>query len=152
MGVGSETAVSDSWVRAQLLATTSVTDIVGTGANARIFLDVAPASFQSNPEYPFIVYQVQSAIDYRVVGTYRVWADTLYIVKGINAGADFGTLAPLAEAIDEALTSDSGGAVSSPAGEVFMCVREETFRLSETEEGKTFRHLGGLYRLYARGT
>lgn len=143
-GIGAESVLTDTWIEATLLANVTVTGHVGT----RVRLD------QGNDDdlYPFIVYQLQSGLDLRVVGPDRVWVDTLYVVKAVAQCDDFGTLAPVAAALDDALTSTTGGTVADPSGQVFCCVREEPFRLTEVSNGQQFRHLGGIYRLYAQGS
>ena len=137
---GNETALVDSWISATLLASTDVTDIVST----RVYLDVAPET----AAFPFIIYQLQDSSDVRGVGTFRVMSDTLYVVKGVAAVASFALLGDLAEAIDAALNTITPEAVTG--GTIIGSVRENPFRLTEKDGGQEFRHLGGIYRIYAQ--
>lgn len=144
-GIGAETVVALQWVEAVLKASPSLAGYLGD----RIYEGAAPKS----AAYPFVIYDVVSAVDLMVVGPERIWSDTLVLVKAVAQSSSL-ALAPLASAIDVALTSPTGGTVASPSGQVFTSVREEPFRLHEldSELGVWFTHLGGRYRLYAKGT
>jgi hypothetical protein len=43
-----------------------------------------------------------------------------------------------------------GAAGTVTDGEVWGCGREQPFVLVETNAGKQFRHLGGVYRVWAK--
>lgn len=140
--LGAEVSIVDAWVAARLAATVAVTNLVST----RIYNSFAPL----DAEYPFIIFQQQTLRDVRGVGSDRIMVDTLYVVKGISQGTDFAQLGTLAAAIDSALNVPPGGAVTG--GHVMASVREEPFALTEVEDGKQFRHMGGIYRIYAQAT
>ena len=137
--VGSEVILGYDWIQATLLASSDVTDITSD-----IYQDRAPAS----ANYPFIVIQNQLTIDVMGVGTARIMTDSIYIVKSIAQSETYTPLIPLSEAIDSALHGTTG---SLSGGSVFACVREESFRFSETEDGDHFKHLGGTYKLQLQG-
>lgn len=140
MTTGAETTLIDQWIEATLSAASAVTDLVGT----RIYADVAPP----NIEYPFVVYQLQSPDDVRGVSSARILTSTLYVVKAVSIGTNFNALQPVVEAIDGVLHQASGPVTG---GQVLACVRERPFRLVEVNEGNTYRHLGGEYRIQVQG-
>ena len=99
---------------------------------------------------PYIVWQCQSPPrDVRGVGTFRVMVDTLYVVKAVSQGTSYAPLAPVAAAIDRALTNPVGDSVED--GLVLTSVRNDQFSMREVAEGTEFRHLGGEYRIQAQG-
>lgn len=140
--IGAEVSIIDAWVVAQLSSTVGVTNLVGS----RIYNQYAP----TNADYPFIIFQQQTLRDVRGVGGVRIMVDSLYVVKGISQGNDFAQLGVLATAIDTALNIPPGGSVTG--GYVMASVREEPFALTEVEDGKQFRHMGGIYRIHAQAT
>jgi len=137
--VGAEVVLGYDWLQATLLADSGVNAIT-----TDIFQDRAP----STAAYPFIVIQNQLATDVMGVGTARIITDTSFIVKSIAQSETYTSLIPLSEAIDLALHGTTG---SLSGGSVFACVREESFRFSETEDGDHFKHLGGVYKLQLQG-
>jgi hypothetical protein len=102
----------------------------------------APESFG----FPFITFQFMSGLDYAAVGAYRIWTNMIWLVKTVGETADVSTLDAIMARIDVLLHRGSG---TPTAGIVWACVRESTFELPETIQGKQFRSLGGTYRLYA---
>lgn len=143
---GAETVVIEEWIEATLLASTAVTNIVGN----RIYLDLAPSDAEADVPYPFIVYKNLSATDLRVVGPYRVFTDTLYAVHGTYEGNSYTPLAPLASAIDAALTTITPAVVNSPSGIMLSGVRTRPFRMPEIIDGAQLCHLGGVYQFIAQ--
>lgn len=139
---GDEIGVIDLWVDSQLRGNADLVAHVGS----RIYNSYAPAEAPS----PVVVFQHQSMRDVRGVGSARIMVDTLYVVKAIAQGADYEALRPLARGIDVALTKPNGGAVSG--GLVITAVREEPFALIDIDDGRQFRHLGGIFRVYAQAT
>jgi hypothetical protein len=140
--LGAEVSIIDSWVYAQLAGNVTVAQMVGT----RIFNTYAPPDIA----FPFIIFQQQTLRDVRGVGSDRIMVDTLYVVKGVSQGSDFSQLGTLASAIDVALNVPAGGAATG--GLVLASVRDEPFALTEVDDGKQFRHMGGVYRIYAQAT
>lgn len=154
MGVyeGAEQALTSRWVLERLQANAAVLDalvINGTpvgNLSARLFEDSAPP----DTPYPFIIFQCQvPPRDVRGVGTTRVMVDTMYVVKAVAQVPTNDALAPIARVIDLSLTTSVGGIVED--GHIFTCIREEQFSLNEIENGKQFRHFGGLYKIQAQG-
>ena len=118
-----ELEVAERWISAALLASTSITDYVGD----RIFDRPPPRGTL----YPYIVYNTQSADDVRGIGTQRIMSDSIYTVKAVAETDDSSRLAPLAGAIDDALTLSSPESVGT-VGTALACVRERLLRYSRT--------------------
>lgn len=136
----------DTWVEAKLTGYTAF-DGISAGLTGRIYNAYAPP----DALYPFIIFQVQSPADIvRGVGTAEVLADTLYVVKAIAQGTDFSALAPVAEGIRSALVESNGVAVTG--GHIYVCRYERQFSMTEAENTKQYRHLGGEYRIQARAS
>jgi len=72
----------------------------------------------------------------------------LYLVRAIAEQTSYeGNLVTAANRIDAALSAVSG---SNAAGVVWVCIRERPFQMAEIIEGRTFVHLGGIFRIQAR--
>lgn len=145
---GAEQVITDLYVQARLATVDTIVDLeaIDIGLSTRVYEDVAP----NDARLPYIVWQCQSPPrDVRGVGTFRVMVDTLYIVKGVSQGTSYAPLAPVAAAIDRAMTNSTGSAVED--GMVLTSVRNDQFSLREVAEGTEFRHLGGEYRIQAQG-
>lgn len=141
MTIGAETALTDQWVEATLLAHAPLTAFVST----RVYPDLAPPDITM----PFVVYQEQSSDDVRGVGPTNILTTTVYVVKAIAQGSNFDALQPVAEAIYGALHNASG---TITGGRVLTCLRDQPFRLTEFTDGKTYRHLGGRFSIQVQGT
>jgi len=116
---------------------------------ALIYDGVAPLT----SPFPYVIVQVQSpGADMMGVGTARIWATPLFLVKAIDKTRSWSTLTALADAIDNRLHGSTGntGATSTDA-RILACVREQPFSLIEESEGDMFRHLGGTYRVIIQG-
>lgn len=138
----SESTAIDRWLNTVLAADAALAAVVGT----RIYADQAPDS----APLPVVIYQVQSSRDLMALGAHRVWANTLYVVRGIAQTIAYGgNLITIADRIDAVLHAASGSTVE---GEVYECVREGEFRMTETANGVQYRHLGGLYRILAKAS
>jgi len=138
--VGAELSLIDDWLDTTLKGDAAVASYVGT----RVYPDVAPIT----AAYPFIVFQHQSSSDTKIVGSQRILVEALYVVKVTAQGDDFTALRPVAEAVDSALDR-SYGTISG--GSILICTRERPFRMAEVSDGKTYRHLGGEYRIHVQG-
>ena len=134
-----ETLVAEQWLYSVLAADSQLAAIVGT----RIYAYVAP----QGATMPFVVYQNQAGRDVRGVGPLRLMANMLYVVKVVAQTNTFGTLETAANRIDAVLQAASG---SNVRGTVIACVREQPFSLVESLETGQYRHLGGIYRLWAK--
>ena len=134
-----ETLVAEQWLYSVLAADSQLAAIVGT----RIYAYVAP----QGATMPFVVYQNQAGRDVRGVGPLRLMANLLYVVKVVAQTNSFATLETAANRIDVVLQAASG---TNVRGTVIACVREQPFSLVESTNEGQFRHLGGIYRLWAK--
>lgn len=140
----SEFTATDVFIVNQLKADATLTAMIGGATTPRIYADVAPVG----SAFPLVVFQVQAATDLMVVGAFRIWANMLYLVRGIAETSSWmGTLGLIESKIDAALHSTEGTNVN---GVVYSCVREGPYRLAETNDGRLFRHAGGIYRIHAK--
>ena len=137
-----ETNAAEQWLSTTLKADATLTGLVST----RIYNTRRPSA---TTPFPVVIFQLQAAgDDYLVLGGVRVWAPLLYLVRGIAEQTSYeGTLATIANRIDTLLHAKSGTAT---AGTIWVAVRERAFQMSEIVDGRTFAHLGGLYRIQAR--
>ncbi len=135
-----ETLVAESWLYTVLAADAALAAVVGN----RIYGYLAPAT----AAMPYVVYQQQAAHDVRGTGPTRIMAAMLYVVKVIAETNTFtGSLETAANRIDAVLQAASG---TNVRGNVVACVREQPFSLVESTADGQYRHLGGIYRLWAR--
>lgn len=134
-----ETLVAESWLYSVLAADSQLAATVGT----RIYAYIAPEV----AAFPYVVYQNQAGRDVRGVGPLRIMANMLYVVKAVGQTSSFGTLEAAANRIDAVLQAASG---TNVRGTVIACVREQPFALVESLSAGQYRHLGGVYRLWAQ--
>lgn len=129
----SEPVLTDKWL------TTALAGIAPGGVHS----DVAPPTVDD----PYISFSLQDADDLMVVGGARVWTDALYLVKVVAQGDSYVGLNPYNDLLDAALHNKS---VPVTGGQICWCRRERPVRYSETTDGVTYKHLGGLYRIQVR--
>lgn len=136
-----ETTRVDAWLFARLTG-----DAPLVALTPRIFADVVP----QGETFPAVVYQLQAGTDVRTAtGDGRIMINGLWLVKAIGDTDTFAGLAPIADRVDF-LLEESGGGAAGADGAVFTSMRESPFRLVEPDEGVQYRHLGGMYRIYAQ--
>ena len=133
-----ELGAIDTWLYATLSADATLVGLVA----GRVYDSVAP----QGAVLPCIVFQHQGAHDVRGNGPGRIMASTVYLVKAIGQGSSFTALEAIANRVDVLLQGQSG---SNTKGQCWA-VREQPFKLAETDEGIQYRHLGGLYRIWAK--
>lgn len=134
-----ETARMEQWLYTTLAADTALTALVGT----RIYSHVAP----NEATFPLVVFGLQTAEDVMGVGPARIMAQAVYVVRVIGQTGSFGALKAAADRLDAVLHGASG---SAGDGVVLACVRTQPFEMVETIAGVQYRHLGGLFRLWAQ--
>lgn len=98
-------------------------------------------------ELPVIIFQNQSSVSVQGVGGARIFNSSLYVVRGVAPGASFKRLKLIASRIDALLHRSTGGTTSD--GIVQDSVQEEIYRVREQDRGIAYRHLGGIYRIWA---
>lgn len=146
-----EPVAADQWIYSTLRADAQLAALIG-GATPRIYIDQAPQGL-TNGVFPYVLLQLQSAIDVMWVGPRRVWSNMLYLVRGVHETGQYtGPLLRIAERIDidlHATPPPSGPPVTNAYGIVWACTGEQPFRLPEVVNGRNFRHFGRIYRIYA---
>lgn len=101
--------------------------------------------------YPFIIYAATPGNDLMTVGAYRVWNDTLYIVKACGPATMADAIYTLAATIDTTLHRQAGVLVANGGVLMLSCTREGTIDLPEPPVNGVQRlNVGGIYRIYAQ--
>lgn len=126
----------------------------------RVFEGVAPADALE----PFVIYsgstsptlgagQDLGASDNDAIGTERVLTSTTLTVRAVMAGTSYRPLEPIADRLDDLLHGAATVEVAAldPAGAAVViagCKRTTPLKYPEVADGRQFRHLGGVYRLW----
>ena len=131
------------WLYTTLRASTVLTSALGGTAAFRAYEGVAPQGAVS----PYITYACLTSIDEMAVGG-RTTTNQLWIVKATAQGGTFNAVAPLASAIDTALDRQRGTATTNGVT-IAACQRTEEVRRDEQANGIGYKHIGGVYRIYA---
>lgn len=137
----------DVWLHQILSNDAQLTAMLGKHPDSGecIYDALAPAG----TPYPYVVFQLQSpGVDTIAVGTIRIAANPLYVVRGVSASS-FVEAGAIAARVDELLHGTRG---QSAGGVVLTCYREQPLKLPpEVTAGKvTHYHQGGAYRIRAR--
>jgi hypothetical protein len=140
-----ETAVADTFIYQRLAADGTLAALIGGTAAPRIYADMAP----QGAAYPCVIFQSQAMTDTRGVGTVRVWADLIYVVKAVDKVASYGGALGSAAARISAVLHGAGG--TAGGGTVIGAIRERIFRLPEVTDGVRYSHLGCVFRVYSQG-
>lgn len=136
-----ETNVAARWIVARLKASVALTNLVGD----RISDWPAPQG-QSGP---YVVFQMQSALDTYLVGNHRTFMNATYLVwGGMQTRSYAGQLGQVADAIDTALHDQSG----TVAGGLVVACRRERIEMQVDPDEPSWRFYGGLYRVLAQVT
>lgn len=95
----------------------------------------------------YVLYQMQSGMDIGLYGPARAGVNGLWLVRVVAETRSFGgNLLAAADRIDVLLQLGARTAVAG--GAIFGCARMEPFQLVEPADGRQFRHLGGIYRIF----
>lgn len=108
-----------------------------------IHADVAPADTAE----PFIVFSLQDARDVRTLGAGRVLTEASYLVKAVARAETYADVYDIADVIESVLDGASGTASD---GAILWVERELPIRYTEVTDTGTYKHAGGVYRVYAR--
>lgn len=129
--------IAEKWLYQTLAADAAL--VAATGG--RIWADVAQ---EAAPSGVWVLYTAQVSTDLAVVGARIVWSEGTYIVRAMTEGPSYAPLLATAERI-HALLHGQRGEVDE--GTVISCTRVAPFRLTQTVDGRSFRQLGGFYRV-----
>ena len=136
----------DQWLYATLKADATLTALIGGSTDPRIYADMIPAA----ASYPAVTFQNQSTLD--VIGateSTRIMVNGVWAVFGIaETGTWVGVLQDIADRIDALLHASAGGTADSAT--IFTSHRIQGLRLLEERDGRQWRRLGGLYRVFAQ--
>lgn len=134
-----ESARIDEWLYTLLSGDTTLTNQIGQ----RIYNLQAP----QDAALPFVIFGYMQGIDVQGVGTARVMSSVVYQVKAVDEAESFTTAKGIADRLD-ALVQGASGSVSD--GQILAARREQIIQYVETDVGIQYRHLGGLYRIFAQ--
>lgn len=137
-----ETWTADSWLYGVLTGDATLMGLATGGVYAH--------NNPTRPTFPYVLFQLQApGADVRGVGPVRIMTPLVYLVRGITESNSFGgSLKSIADRIDALLQAAHGTAAG---GVIVACVRERPFALPEAAaDGRQFRHLGGVYRIWAQ--
>jgi hypothetical protein len=145
-----EPLAADTWIYNTLRNDPTLASLLIRSGKTHIYIDQPPQEKVGDPLlFPYILFQMESAVDLNIVGPRRFWTNMLYLVRGIaESGSYGGSLATIAERIDEVLHATPNGE-SNAYGIVWAAYSEEVRRYPEVANGRNFRHLGRRFRVYA---
>jgi hypothetical protein len=144
-----ELDIMATYIYQRLTANATITGIVGSGANARVYQDVAP----QGATFPYIVYASLAPKDIRAVGAIRIASSDQWLVKAYDKTSAYnGNVQTLSDAIDDQLHGDSGLSGVVSGGSVIHSYRIRPWRQAEVDNGVNYRSRGGIYALMAQVT
>ena len=134
----SELSAIDKWLYTTLSTDATLAAIVSTRVYDTLAVETAT--------FPYVVFSFQGGSDVRTNGADRIMVSGLYQVKVVGKGGAFSSLTAAASRIDVLLNAKYG---TNTDGEVWA-VRTQPIKYLEVSEGVQYRHLGGLYRVWAQ--
>lgn len=159
---GSELAVAMAWLEAVLEPDAGL-NALHPSANMPANADAAA----TGAAFPVVVYSHQSATGSSIEGAgagyiYASGARAMYYiglyqVKAITQETGLDKATPIARRLHTLLQGAQNQAVNVPGlaltGEVLWCVRRDPISFRDVaEDGRVFRHLGGMYEIATRST
>lgn len=146
MSAGLEGITLSRWVYQTLTLDAELAGYLG-GAQAvfqRVWEGVAPAGTGE----PWIVFTVMEPQDVKGVGMVQVMSRASVMVKVIGKGSSYGPLLPIYKRAHALLEAQSNKAVTD--GLVLTSHRVSGVQYPEQVNGTEYRHLGGIYDMYAQ--
>lgn len=139
-----ETLIAQRWLYSKLSTDSQLLAAIGNDKSR-----ICAEQISEGVRLPAVVFNLLSAEDLRHWDAQALfWTDCVYAVKGVAQTASFGDLATIAARIDGVLHGASG---SVTGGVVYAAVRLRPLQYAETGPGgEQYRHLGGVYRVYAK--
>jgi hypothetical protein len=131
-----EAITAERWLYQVLTGDTELTGLVGD----RVYGSIAPRE----AAFPYVIYQVQAGADVRGVGPARIMTDLVVVVKVVGRAQTFEGLETIANRIDGLLQGVRG------SGGVLGAVRLQPLSMVEVTDEIQYRHLGGIYQIYAQ--
>lgn len=144
--MASETLGIDSWLTSVLTGDATIVAAVGT----RVYAEIAPTGAAT----PYIVFRMISTDDVGTSSANRIMVTEQRLVEAITEGQSFSPLKAIAERIDALLHRKPNSAsqtIGTFAGvSILSSDRLRISRLAESEDGRHYRRLGGIYRISAQ--
>lgn len=141
-----EQRAAKKWIRSTLGAASSVTDLVGT----RIYSGVAP----QKATYPLIIFSLLGGGEnvHAAGQDRRIKVRLRFRVTAAVEGASEAPADDIADAFDPILVVQlSSVMVGDQEYAVLGCWQEQPLSYPEVDDGKDFRHAGGIYTLDVHG-
>lgn len=141
MTAGVEVLAADEW-----LATLAADLELAAAAPGGVWNEQAPP----DAEGVVVTFALLASSDVQLPGATRLWTDARYVIKAIAPGDSYEPARPAAARIDQLVAAADGTPVPG-GGAVLAARRLEAVHYPEnTPNGTTYRHLGGIYRLWAQ--
>ncbi len=94
---------------------------------------------------PFITWEMNSSVDRTNASGQTILSNSLFVVKAVGQGGSYLPVLPIAKRINELLADKD---VTTENG-TLQCRRDRVIRYVELDDNVQYRHLGGIYRIYA---
>lgn len=140
MATGMELVIGHRWITSVLTSNTGLVTLLG---GPKVFSDVIPQKVQG---YAIKLSTVVND-DLMVISGNRVWSNADLQVEVIGEGRSYEELEAIAVAFDALLHHQHGDV---GGGSVRDCIRQSQIMFIEPvgTDGRQWRHLGFVYRLY----
>lgn len=116
---------------------------------APLGVDVYEGTAPADAPEPFVTFQFVSTPDVTTMSGDIVFARFDVDVKAVCSGGSFDPITSISDGIKAALHGVRHHAVDG--GQIVTSRRIASLRLPQTVGGKPYRHLGGTYRIEAKG-
>jgi hypothetical protein len=132
-----ETTRVDQWLYATITAAPAF-------AGVQVAQPPAPRDFT----YPGVLFNHQGSADVNTgAGADRIMISGLWLVRAVSiADESFAPLQDLADALDTLLHKASG---TADGIHVASCTRQQPYRDADLSDGRHYRSLGAIWRIYA---
>lgn len=101
--------------------------------------------------FPFLVWTAMSpGVDVMVVGDQTIALNQTYLLQAIDQSRSYALCRTILNRV-YALLHGKGGLIAN-YGRVLSCVRVDSFRRAEVDEGQEYRYLGAYYRVMVSGS
>lgn len=130
-----ETIVADTWIYSTLTGDSALMgEVTGVHSTSR----------PRDSDLPAVIFDWIAGSDITYINGIRVWHSGVWVVKAVAATTSWADLQAAAERIDVLLHRQSGTAAG---GTVFTATREAPHRQAYSDEGVSYRELGGRFRI-----
>lgn len=129
------------WIFETVNGSSAVTSVVGAG-------NIHELPAPQGTSYPFVGFSQLSSVDVVEQAHFRIMVNELWNIRVIDESRSYtDEMITVADALDSLFHRADG---TADGATIFSSTREEPFRLPEDKDGKEYRHLGGVYRIYAQ--